>query len=435
MQKSPPLAAVLTAAAALVVPGVSAAAPAPTVTWVECPADVAAPGVECGTLQVPLDYRAPGGRRIELMISRLASKNPEKRRGILLTNPGGPGEGLTFPADLRFAGLPQDVQDAYDVIGVDPRGIGRSTPVTCDLTEEQQFAGSIPPYAVTPADVREHAGEVERIARQCTTSSTAYLLPHNTTANIARDLDRIRAALGEPKASFLGYSYGTYLGAVYTTLFPRTTDRVVIDSNLGAGGWDVEGGRMFARGMEDAFPDFADWAAAHPEFGLGGTSQQVRAKYFDLAGRLDGAPVQGVTGSQFSLYTFASLYGTGDAAFTALAEIWKALDTDATLPPSDTPVPPRLENTIAGRLHVICGDSRWPTSVRSYGARCRRRPRPLPAVRGRGGQHPAVRLLAGPRGAAGADLRPRTGQRARGAERAGPRDAVGGCAVNPPRLR
>ncbi|MFT7835924.1 alpha/beta hydrolase [Saccharothrix sp. BKS2] len=368
MKKLLSLLAVPIAAAALVVPGVSSAEPAPatTVEWVECPADAAAPGLECGTVRVPLDYRDPGGRTIEVMISRLASRNPEKRRGILLTNPGGPSPGLRFPAELALGGLPQEVRDAYDVIGVDPRGVGHSTPVTCDLTPEQQFAGSVPPYAVTPADVREWAGETREIARRCAASPTAHLMPHTTTANAARDLDRVRAALGEPKASYLGYSYGTYLGAVYATLFPRTTDRVVLDSNLGAGGWDVEGGRMYARGVEDTFPDFARWAAARPDLGLGGTPRQVRAKYFDLAGRLDAAPVQGLTGPQFRMLTFVGLYGTGDAAFTRLAGLWRALDTGTPLPPDDTPLPPGLENLIAGRLHIVCGDSRWPTSVRTY---------------------------------------------------------------------
>ncbi|GAA1274458.1 alpha/beta hydrolase [Saccharothrix xinjiangensis] len=366
MRKSLSLIAVLVTAASLVAPGVSSATPAPTVRWVDCPADVAVPGLECGTLQVPLDYREPGGRTIELMISRLASGDPDARRGILLTNPGGPGPGLTFPAFLEFAGLPREVRDAYDVIGVDGRGIGHSTPVTCDLTQEQQYAGSVPPYAVTPADVRKRAEEVRDVARRCTTSSTADLLPHITTANTARDLDRVRAALGERKASFLGYSYGTYLGAVYATLFPRTTDRVVLDSNLGATGWDVEGGRGYGRGVEDTFPDFAEWLAAHPGFGLGGTPHQVRAKYFDLARRLDEAPVQGVSGPLFRMLTFAGLYGTGDAAFTALAGIWKALDTDTPLPPNDTPVPANLENLIASRHYVVCGDSRWPTSVATY---------------------------------------------------------------------
>ncbi|NGY61366.1 alpha/beta hydrolase [Lentzea sp. NEAU-D13] len=367
MRKSLSLAAVMAAAAALVVPGAAYAAPVGEVKWAACPADVASPGLECGTLQVPLDYRKPEGRQTEVMISRLASKNPAKRRGILLTNPGGPSEGLTFPSLLKAIGLPQSVQDSYDVIGMDPRGLGYSSPVTCDMTEEQMALGSVPPYAVTQADVRKRAAETKAIAQQCLKSSTADVLPYNTTANIARDLDRVRAALGEKKASFLGYSYGTYLGSVYATLFPKTADRVVLDSNLGAGGWDVEGGRMFGRGVEDTFPDFAKWAAAHPEHNLGTTPELVRAKYFELAARLDAKPsVEGINGNGFRLMTFVALYGTGDAVFSKLAAQWKAFDTNSPQPPEEVPETPRLQALLAGRLHVICGDSEWPSSVATY---------------------------------------------------------------------
>ncbi|SDP21912.1 alpha/beta hydrolase [Lentzea jiangxiensis] len=369
MRKTLSLAAVVTAAAGLVaVPGVSSAGtPKPEVQWVTCPADVALPGLECGKLQLPLDYREPRGRKTEVMFSRLASKNPGKRKGILLTNPGGPSEGLTFPAVLKAVGLPQSVQDAYDVIGVDPRGIGYSSPSTCDMTDEQMADGSVPPYANNSAEVRQRAGEVRKIAEQCLNSSSADELPYNTTANIARDLDSIRAALGEKKASFLGYSYGSYLGSVYATLFPKTSDRVVIDSNLPKGGWDVEGGRLMGRGVEDTFPDFAKWAAAHPEHGLGTTPQQVRAKFFDLAARLDEKPsVEGLDGRTFRLLTFTGLYGTGDAAFAKLAASWKAFDTGQPQPPQDYPEVPRVQALLAGRLHVICGDSAWPTSVGAY---------------------------------------------------------------------
>ncbi|GAB2862255.1 alpha/beta hydrolase [Lentzea nigeriaca] len=369
MRKALSLAAVVTAAAALVaVTGVASAAPlVKQVQWVTCPADVALPGLECGKLRVPLDYRKPEGRQTEVMITRLASKSPEKRKGILLTNPGGPSEGLTFPVFLKTMGMPQSVLDVYDVIGMDPRGIGYSSPATCDLTDAQMAAGSVPPYAVTQADVPKRAEEVKTMAQQCLKSSTADELPYNTTANIARDLDRVRAALGEKKASFLGYSYGTYLGSVYATLFPRTSDRVVIDSNLPEGGWDVEGGRMHGRGVEDTFPDFAKWAAAHPEYGLGTTPHEVRAKYFDLAGRLDAKPsVEGLTGQQFRMLVFGGLYATGDAAFSKMAAQWKALDNDQPLPPQEVPEVPRMESLISGRLHVICGDSQWPSSVSIY---------------------------------------------------------------------
>ncbi|MEV6238101.1 alpha/beta hydrolase [Lentzea sp. NPDC051838] len=360
-------AVVLAAALAMVVPGVSSAAPANEISWAACPSDVAAPGVECGTLKVPLDYRNPQGRQTEVMISRLASKNPAKRKGILLTNPGGPSEGLTFPAVLKFFGMPQSVLDAYDVIGMDPRGVGYSSPSTCGMTEEQMAAGSVPPYAVKPSDVRKRAEETKQIAEQCLRSSTKDALPYNTTANVARDLDSVRAALGEKKASFLGYSYGSYLGSVYATLFPKTAERVIIDSNLPATGWDVEGGRLMARGVEDTFPDFAKWAAKHPEHGLGTSPELVRAKYFDIAGRLDVKPsVEGIDGRGFRMLTFGGLYGTGDAAFSKLAAQWKALDTGQPLPPQEIPEVPRVQALLAGRLNIICGDSEWPSSVRTY---------------------------------------------------------------------
>ncbi|GGV26283.1 alpha/beta hydrolase [Streptomyces longisporoflavus] len=352
-----------TIAAATAVPGVSSAATPDTVRWGPCPKGVSSPRLECSTLEVPLDYRNPDGRRIEIAISRLAAKDPAQRRGVLLTNPGGPGgAGLDYPAVLAGAGLPQKVLDSYDVIGFDPRGVGRSTPVTCDLTAGQQARGNFAPYAHTAADVAREAGNARRIARQCATSRTAWMLPHTTTANTARDMDRIRAALGAPKVSYLGHSWGTHLGAVYATLFPGRGDRIVLDSNLGPGGYDATAMRRFARGMGDRFPDFAAFAAAHPRYGLGTTPRQVTAKFFELARRLDAKPVQGIDGTLFRGFTFERLYA--DAFMPQTAEFWQALDTGRPLPPM--PPPPNTENLMSARFHVICGDKRWPDTVRAY---------------------------------------------------------------------
>ncbi|MER5219255.1 alpha/beta hydrolase [Streptomyces flaveus] len=346
----------------------TAAATPQTVKWGPCPGKAdsprkpTTPRLECSTLEVPLDYRDPDGRQIEIAISRLASKEPSKRRGVLLTNPGGPGgTGLTYPAVLAGSGLPQKVLDSYDVIGFDPRGVGRSAPVTCDLTPEQQARGNFAPYAHTAADVAREAPNARTVAEQCATSRTAGMLPHTTTANTARDMDRIRTALGEPKLSYLGASYGTSLGAVYATLFPKRSDRVVLDSNMGAGGYDATAMRLFARGMEDRFPDFAAFAAARPEYGLGTTPRQVTAKFFDLAERLDANPVHGIDGTAFRGMTFGLLYG--DATMPSLAENWQALDKGRPLP-SDPPE--YTENQLAARFYVICGDSRWPETVREY---------------------------------------------------------------------
>lgn len=362
------LAMIVTMVTALVVTGVAHAEPRETapsgVSWKDCP-DI--PGAECGTVRVPLDYRQPDGRTIEIAISRIRSTNPDKRRGVLLTNPGGPGvAGRDFPAALVAEGLPPSVRDAYDLIGVDPRGVGRSAPVTCGLTAEQIIRGNIPPYAVTAGDVAAWAAESRRIARQCATSASAWMLPHVSTANAARDLDRVRAALGERTASFLGYSYGTYLGAVYTTLFPRTTDRVVLDSSLHEKGWDVDGGRGYGRGFEERFPDFAAWAAARPEYGLGRTPAQVRATYLGLAGRLDRAPAQGVDGASFRLFSF--VYSYDDRRFPLMAASWQALATGRPLPVADAAAGPDPENAIAARLYMVCADSRWPEQVGTYQA-------------------------------------------------------------------
>ncbi|MYX74501.1 alpha/beta hydrolase [Streptomyces sp. SID3915] len=357
-------------ATALAMTALPATASTPTTTpapgalrWGPCAGEVPVPRLECATLQVPLDHRDPDGRQIEVAVSRLASQKPARRRGILLTNPGGPGgSGLTYPAVLAASGLPQEVLDSYDIIGFDPRGVGRSTPVTCDLTEAQQRRGNFPPYAHTAADVTREAEYARKIAEQCERSRTAWMLPHTTTAETARDMDRLRAALGEPKLSYLGASYGSYLGAVYTTLFPRRGDRMVLDSNMGPGGYDVTAMRLFARGMEDRFPDFAAFAAEHPEYGLGSTPRQITAKFYELVERLDAKPVQDVDGIAFRGYTFEQLYA--DGSMPALAEFWQAVDTGAELPlPKLTT---DIENLLAARFAVVCGDSRWPGTIREY---------------------------------------------------------------------
>ena len=343
-----------------------AATPNDAIDWGPCPEDVVAAGVECGTLDVPLDYRDTGGRTIEIAISRLASTNRGKRHGILLTNSGGPGgPGLGYPNYLRRRGLPQSVLDTYDVIGMDPRGVDRSSPVTCDLTPEQMTT-NIPLYARTQADVTSDAAAGAVRAAQCGKSSTAALLPHITTANTARDLDRVRAALGEPTASYFGVSYGTYLGAVWATLFPRTGDRVLLDSATAPGGWDADFNRLLGRGVEERFPDFARFVTDHPEYGLGRTPAQVRAKFFALAAKLDAEPrPDGIEGRFFRHLTFAELYY--DRRFPALAEMWKAFDTGAPLPSGAAAETPEwMENYLASQLHVICNDSDWPEPVASY---------------------------------------------------------------------
>jgi pimeloyl-ACP methyl ester carboxylesterase len=349
--------------------GVLATAPASatgpdSLVWGQCPdLGTPAPGLQCANLDVPLDYRNPHGATIRVAVSRLPSTNPARRRGVLLMNPGGPGgPGLSMPS--QFANLmPAGVRESFDLIGFDPRGVEYSTPVTCELPPELQVT-NVPPYARDAADVERQAVVARDVASRCAHAATAAILPYINTASTARDMDRIRAALGERKISYWGLSYGTYLGAVYSTLFPERTDRIVLDSATGPHGVDVNASRLFGLGMQIRFPDFAAWLAARDDtYGLGSTPEQITAKFFDLAARLDRMPVAGIDGSLFRLVTFSRLYF--DATFPELAGIWQALNAAA--PPAvSAQAVPDVENVLSAQLQVVCNDNDWPGSVRTY---------------------------------------------------------------------
>ncbi|MBE8520203.1 alpha/beta fold hydrolase [Amycolatopsis sp. H6(2020)] len=329
------------------------AAAAPRLQWTTpCPDYGMSPsptaGLECATLRVPLDYAHPD-RTIELTLSRHAA-TPGKRRGVLLMNPGGPGSpGLAMPAQLlqRMGG--SGLPDAYDVIGFDPRGTAYSTPATCGMTTSEERGAVLGPYADGPRDVIATAAKARAVAEKCGNASTTDLLPHMTTANTARDLDRIREALGERKISYYGVSYGSYLGAAYASMFPGRTDRIVLDSVLGPRGLDVRANQRFAEGFEDRFPDFAAWAAERDDvYHLGRTPAAVTAKFFELAA---------VRGPEFRSNTWNGLYD--DARFPALAREWAGTARTAAGPLDG-------DNHAALQLQVICNDSGWPEQVGYY---------------------------------------------------------------------
>ncbi|WP_435111848.1 alpha/beta hydrolase [Nocardiopsis synnemataformans] len=303
-------------------------APTTALEWGACPEDVQdeTHPLECATVPVPMDYDDPEGAEIEIMVSRLASTDPDQRRGVLLLNPGGPGgSGLSMPAGLASLGIPASVLNSYDLIGMDTRGVGHSSAVSCGFTTDQEYLGNIPPYAVDEAAVTERAGVAEAAADQCARSDDNEQIRHISTANMARDLDRIRAALGEEKASFFGLSYGSALGAAYASMFPESTDRIVLDSNIGDTFLDYDGMRRYALGFEETFPDFAAWAAERDgSYGLGDSPEQVRETYFETATRLDEeGPVAGLDGHLFRLSIFAALYS--ERSYAQTAQMWQSV--------------------------------------------------------------------------------------------------------------
>ena len=214
-------------------PAVTEAVAAPRITWGACPALAEGasrdPRLTCATVKVPLDYRNPGGGEIGVAVSKLPAAESGDRRGVLLLNPGGPASpGLDTPGAVAPT-LPPSVPAAYDLIGFDPRGVGHSTPQSCGL-DDPSLAGLFP-YPAADGSITANVDHARTDAERCATNAGKELR-HFTTANTARDMDRIRMGLGEEKISYWGQSYGTYLGAVYASLFPDRADRVVLEGNV-----------------------------------------------------------------------------------------------------------------------------------------------------------------------------------------------------------
>ncbi|MFI9505825.1 alpha/beta fold hydrolase [Nocardia sp. NPDC052566] len=246
-------------------------------------------GAQCADVTVPLDYAEPQGKTMKVAISRIAATDPAQRRGVMLSNSGGPGgPGLDFMVDVGAAMTP-DVRARYDLIGMDPRGVGRSDPINCrwpqgfGLQSGGIDAASYAESVATQRDLAQRCADVE-----------GDRLRHITTRNTARDMDVIRAVLGEERVSYFGTSYGTYLGAVYTQMFPERADRIVLDSSVDPDRYGaVEMTRDMGPANEAALDLWADWVAQRDgEYHFGATRQQVRATVEDLIRRSAATPIR-----------------------------------------------------------------------------------------------------------------------------------------------
>ncbi|WP_370380022.1 alpha/beta hydrolase [Catenulispora sp. GAS73] len=202
-------------------------------TWAPCATDSSLPGWTCAKITVPLDYSDPSKGTTYIMATRKAATGPAGQRvGSLLLNPGGPGgAGIAYAQDPNV--VTKNVAAHYDIVGFDPRGVGQSDPVRClsdDTAAMDEFVQA-DPMPRTDAQVAEVAKESQAIGKACEQKS-GRILPYVGTPNAARDMDVLRAVLGDAKLYYLGKSYGTYLGAVYAGLFPQNTGRLVLDGAI-----------------------------------------------------------------------------------------------------------------------------------------------------------------------------------------------------------
>jgi pimeloyl-ACP methyl ester carboxylesterase len=183
---------------------------------------------ECSTLTVPIDYEDPQAGSIELALLKVPAARPDQRQGSLVVNPGGPGAPGTdyaAAADLVFR---QPLLDHFDIVGFDPRGTGASDPVDCLSDAELDGFLAADPVPDDPAEAADLVASLDDFYQGCVDNSDA-LIGHVTTVEAARDMDVLRAALGESTLTYLGASYGTKLGATYADLFPDKVGRLVLD--------------------------------------------------------------------------------------------------------------------------------------------------------------------------------------------------------------
>ncbi|MBZ3907198.1 MULTISPECIES: alpha/beta hydrolase [Streptomyces] len=350
--------------------------------WKRCDADAPA-AFQCATVKVPLDYRAPGGKRIDLAISRLKSTAPDQRRGVLFSNPGGPGgSGLYMPLSMQEA-LPKAAQRKYDLIGFDPRGVGQSSPVTCGLNPKEE--DWLRPYK--KMTFAKDVVWARVVANKCQ-KKAGGTLPHITTRNTARDMDLIRAILGEKKISYVGYSYGTYLGAVYTQLFPGRADRFVLDSAVDPDRAWRGMIQWWAEGAEPAFDRWTEWAAARSAtYGLGDTPEKVDRTFWDLVARAEKKPIdvdgQPTTADDIRMGMRGAVFSPQYAS-EALVELKKAADgkpasakrlaaftgseRTRTAGAGAAAVEEPADNMTASFWAVVCGDNSaaWSRDPESY---------------------------------------------------------------------
>ncbi|MFD5934315.1 alpha/beta hydrolase [Streptomyces sp. NPDC060333] len=369
------LLSISTVAAALASPvtAAPAAATAPTaraLRWTDCKTP-RHPTLQCASLKVPLDHDRPAGRQIALALTRVPHTSATSR-GPLLVNPGGPGGSGRTLAGYIASALPKDVAGSFDVIGFDPRGVGRSEPaLDCG-------AGHFTPVRPdsVPLDRATEQANLERVktfAESCQTKH-ADVLPYIGTVSAARDLEVLRTALGAPKLSYLGYSYGTYLGAVYARLHPDRVDRLVLDSVVDPAGVWYEDNLAQDQAFDARHKAFLAWVARYDEkYRLGTDPARIEARWYEMRDALRAAPAGGKVGPSELEDTFMP-GGYYNGYWPHLAEAFSAYAVDKNPKPLVSAyerfgaVEPSAGNSYSVYTAVQCRDSAWPRNWNQWRA-------------------------------------------------------------------
>jgi pimeloyl-ACP methyl ester carboxylesterase len=381
---------------------VSGGPPVPVLRWDEgCPG--APGGYLCDTARVPLDYGRPAGAAIGIKVIKRPATDPRRRIGTLFFNSGGPGNALTVYLPALYDRFPEEVKRRFDIVGFDPRGVGESTSIQCfpSAADEQRLLSRAPAgFPIGAEEERRTLDVLARFGRACAERNPA-ILAHVSTANTARDMNLLRRAVGDPRLTYYGLSYGTLIGATYANLFPGQIRAMVLDSVLEPVAYTTGRGAEAQRlgtalrlradvgqlRTLNAFLDLCGRAAPDRCAFSAGTAQRTHAKYEALLRELRRRPVR--VGDQ--TYTYAatlmavsssleattSIPGAVDAGWPdgarLLQTLWNAVHT----PPPARPVHNAAANPAAKAekyagpeqfAAVACSESPNPRDPASYSA-------------------------------------------------------------------
>jgi pimeloyl-ACP methyl ester carboxylesterase len=349
-------------------PGTAGTVQTAKLTWKSC-ATENYPTLQCASLEVPLDHRRPHGEKITLALSRVPH-TARTFQGPLLVNPGGPGgSGLTL-AGFVASSLPAKVAAQYDVIGFDPRGVGASKPA---LDCKPGHFGPVRPDSLptTPAIEKANLDRARAFAAACG-KKYGHLLPYIDTPSAVRDIDAIRQALGAKKINYFGYSYGTYLGAVYAKFFPERVRRLVLDSVVDPADVWYEANLNQDVAFDDRHRAFLAWVAKYDTtYRLGTDPETVEAKWYAMRAALAKKPAGGTVGASELEDTFVP-GGYYNGYWPSLAEAFAAYVNDKDPEPlveayeNFGAVDASGDNGYSVYTSVQCRDARWPRDWRQW---------------------------------------------------------------------
>ncbi|HUR75962.1 MAG TPA: alpha/beta fold hydrolase, partial [Sporichthya sp.] len=251
---------------------------------------------QCAKIKVPVDYAQPDGPSLNLAVTRLRTAGP-KRLGSLVLNPGGPGASGVDYLQHAYTAITEPVRSAYDLVSFDPRGVGNSKPIDC-VTDRQldEFLS-----ADVTMDNQNDVETWDRISKQFATGCqqhTGPLLAKVDTDDVARDLDVLRAVLGDESLNYLGYSYGTYIGARYADLFPGKVGRMVLDGAIDPTLSAVDLALAQAKGFQTAWEAFVSACLKDRDCQLGGQKGEIDARLRSMLNGADRNPLRSRSGRE-----------------------------------------------------------------------------------------------------------------------------------------